>query len=164
MIKSILVPVDGSEHSVKALTLAVDIAEKYDATLSVLFVASHKINEDLRHYKALEFNSKDEGDVSEQIGKSTINRMINKLKTNVVIKPVVLFRNLRLFASIKTNDMIKLGDFPRLTVTQDRIFQLVNIMQEVISSRIGSRIGDFLLVGAIPTQWDLPFFVFLNEK
>ena len=91
MIKSILVPVDGSEHSVKALTLAVDIAEKYDATLSVLFVASHKINEDLRHYTAHEFNSKDECDVSEQIGKSTINRMINKLKSNVVIKPVVLF-------------------------------------------------------------------------
>ena len=90
MIKSILVPVDGSEHSVKALTLAVDIAEKYDATLSVLFVASHKINEDLRHYTAHEFNSKDDSDVSEQIGKSTINRMINKLKTNVVIKPVVL--------------------------------------------------------------------------
>jgi len=93
MIKSILVPVDGSEHSVKALTLAVDIAEKYDATLSVLFVASHKINEDLRHYTAHEFNSKDDSDVSEQIGKSTINRMINKLKSNVVIKPVVLFGN-----------------------------------------------------------------------
>ena len=38
MIKSILVPVDGSEHSDKALTLAVDIAEKYDADLLVLFV------------------------------------------------------------------------------------------------------------------------------
>lgn len=93
MIKSILVPVDGSEHSVKALTLAVDIAEKYDASLSVLFVASHKINEDLRHYTAHELNSKDDSDVSEQIGKSTINRMINKLKSNVVIKPVVLFGN-----------------------------------------------------------------------
>ena len=44
MIKSILVPVDGSEHFGKALTLAVDIAEKYDATLSVLFVASHEID------------------------------------------------------------------------------------------------------------------------
>lgn len=91
MIKSILIPVDGSEHSGRALTLAVDIAEKYDATLSVLFVASHKINEDLRHYTAHEFNSKDDSDVSEQIGKSTIKKMINKLKTNVTIKPVVLF-------------------------------------------------------------------------
>ena len=91
MIKSILVPIDGSEHSAKALTLAVDIAEKYDANLSVLFVASHKIIEDLRHYTAHEFNSKDDNDVSEQIGKRTINRMTNKLKTNIVIKPVVLF-------------------------------------------------------------------------
>jgi nucleotide-binding universal stress UspA family protein len=91
MIKSILVPIDGSEHSAKALTLAVDIAEKYDATLSVLFVSSHKMMEDLRNYTAHEFNSKDDNDVSEEIGKRTINRMINKLKTNVVIKPVVLF-------------------------------------------------------------------------
>ena len=29
----------------KALTLAVDVAEKYDANLSVLFVTSHKIND-----------------------------------------------------------------------------------------------------------------------
>jgi len=54
VIKNILVPVDGSEHSGKALTLAVDIAEKYDANLSVLFVASHKINEELRHFAANE--------------------------------------------------------------------------------------------------------------
>jgi len=45
MLKNILVPVDGSEHSGKALTLAVDVAEKHDATLSVLFVASHKIDD-----------------------------------------------------------------------------------------------------------------------
>lgn len=93
MIKSILIPVDGSVHSGRALTLAVDIAEKYDATLSVLFVASHKIDEDLRHYTAHEFNSKDDSDVSEQIGKSTINKMIKELKTNVMIKPIVLFGN-----------------------------------------------------------------------
>ena len=91
MIKRILVPIDGSEHSAKALTLAVDIAEKYDATLSALFVTSHKIVEELRNYTTHEFNCKDDNDVSEQIGKSTINRMINNLKTNVAIKPVVLF-------------------------------------------------------------------------
>ena len=94
MIKSILAPVDGSELSGKALTLAVDIAEKYDANLSVLFVASPKIDEELRHFTTLEYNLKDDSAVtavSEQMGKSTINRMINKLKTNVVIRTVVLF-------------------------------------------------------------------------
>ena len=96
MIKTILVPVDGSEHSNKALTLAVDIAEKYDAIVSVLFVASNKIDEELRHFTAHEYNLEDDSaipSVSEDIGKSTIKRMINPLKTKVVIKPVVLFGN-----------------------------------------------------------------------
>ena len=96
MIKSILVPVDGSEHSGKALTLAVDIAEKYDANLSVLFVVSHEIDEELSHFTNTEYNLKDDSAVnaaSEQMGKSMINRMINKLKTNVVIRNVVLFGN-----------------------------------------------------------------------
>ncbi len=98
MIKNILVPVDGSEHSGKALTLAVDIAEKYDANLSVLFVASHEIDGDLHRFAATEYSSEyiPKYDrvvraISENIGKSTIKGLIDKLKTNVVIKPVVLF-------------------------------------------------------------------------
>ena len=98
MIKSILVPVDGSEHSGKALSLVVDIAEKYDANLSVLFVTSHKIDGDLHRFAATEYSSEyiPKYDrvvraVSEDVGKNTIKRMIDKLKTNVVIKPVVLF-------------------------------------------------------------------------
>ena len=100
MIKSILVPVDGSEHSGKALTLAVDVAEKYDANLSVLFVASHKIDGDLQHFAATEYSSeyipkydRVVRELSENMGNNTIKRMINKLKTNVVIKPVVLIGN-----------------------------------------------------------------------
>jgi len=98
MIKNILVPVDGSEHSGKALTLAVDIAEKYDAILSVLFVASHEIDGDMHHFAATEYSSeyipkygRVVREVSEEVGKSTIKRMIDKLKTNVVIKSFVLF-------------------------------------------------------------------------
>ncbi|MBW2633172.1 MAG: universal stress protein [Deltaproteobacteria bacterium] len=97
MTKSILVPVDGSEHSGKALTLAVDVAEKYDANLSVLFIASHKIDGDMHHFAATEYShdyipkyGRVMREVSENFGKSTIKRMINKLKTKVVIKPVVL--------------------------------------------------------------------------
>ncbi len=97
MLKNILVPVDGSEYSGKALTLAVDIAEKYDATLSVLFVASHKIDEDMHHFAATEYSGeyipkygRVVKEVSENFGKSTSKRMIKNLKTKVVIKPVVL--------------------------------------------------------------------------
>jgi len=38
MIKNILVPVDGSKHSVKAVELASDIASKYDAQVILLHV------------------------------------------------------------------------------------------------------------------------------
>jgi len=38
MITNILVPVDGSEHSKKALELACDLADKYDAQIHVLHV------------------------------------------------------------------------------------------------------------------------------
>jgi len=96
MIKNILVPVDGSGPSGKALKLAVDIAEKYDANLSVLLVASHEIDKELQNFANHEYSLKDNNaakTVSEQMGKSTINGMVNMLKTTVVIKPVVLFGN-----------------------------------------------------------------------
>lgn len=38
MIKNILVPVDGSEYSKKALELACDLADKYDARMHLLHV------------------------------------------------------------------------------------------------------------------------------
>lgn len=38
MIKKILVPVDGSQHSVKAVELASDLASKYDADIILLHV------------------------------------------------------------------------------------------------------------------------------
>lgn len=38
MIKNILAPVDGSEHSKKALELACDLADKYDARMHLLHV------------------------------------------------------------------------------------------------------------------------------
>jgi nucleotide-binding universal stress UspA family protein len=41
MIKTILVPTDGSDHAVKAATLAADIAGKYDAKLVFLHVLPH---------------------------------------------------------------------------------------------------------------------------
>ncbi len=40
MIKTILVPTDGSEHAKKAVLLASDIAEKFDARMVVLHVLS----------------------------------------------------------------------------------------------------------------------------
>ncbi|MEX2454006.1 MAG: universal stress protein [Rhodospirillaceae bacterium] len=41
MIKTILVPTDGSEHASKAIDLAADIASKYDAKIVLLHVLLH---------------------------------------------------------------------------------------------------------------------------
>ncbi len=55
MIKTILVPTDGSEHAVKAITLAADIAEKYQAKLVLLNVLQQgPLPESLRHMAEVE--------------------------------------------------------------------------------------------------------------
>lgn len=96
MVHNILVPVDGSVNSGKALALAVDIAEKYTARLTVLYVASYEIDSELQRFATLEYNPEDNGAVRaprEQIGRSTIKRMIDQLETNILIKSVVVFGN-----------------------------------------------------------------------
>jgi len=55
MIKTILVPTDGSDHANKATTLAADIAEKYGARLVVLHVMSRgPLPEAWRHMAEVE--------------------------------------------------------------------------------------------------------------
>jgi nucleotide-binding universal stress UspA family protein len=58
MIKTILVPVDGSAHANKAIALASDLAKKYDARLIALHVmteaASDRVPPELRDYQRLE--------------------------------------------------------------------------------------------------------------
>lgn len=58
MIKTILVPVDGSEHANKAVVLASDLAQKYDARLIALNVlteaGSDRVPPELRDYERLE--------------------------------------------------------------------------------------------------------------
>ena len=46
MFKKILCPTDGSDHSLKALDLAIDLAKKYDAALIVLHVPDRSGNID----------------------------------------------------------------------------------------------------------------------
>jgi nucleotide-binding universal stress UspA family protein len=55
MIKTILVPTDGSGHAKKAVTLAADIAEKYDARLVLLHVMPRgPLPDALRHMAEIE--------------------------------------------------------------------------------------------------------------
>jgi len=45
MIKNILIPVDGSEHSKKALHLGCDLAQKYGAAVHLIHIAESPIRE-----------------------------------------------------------------------------------------------------------------------
>ena len=55
MFKKILCPTDGSEHSEKALSLAIDLAKKYDAELFILHVPHRSENiEDLQRFAEIE--------------------------------------------------------------------------------------------------------------
>ncbi len=55
MIKTILVPTDGSDHATKAATLAADIAEKYGARLVLLHIMSRgPLPEAWRHMAEVE--------------------------------------------------------------------------------------------------------------
>jgi nucleotide-binding universal stress UspA family protein len=117
MIKRILVSVDGSEPSGKALVLAANIAEKYDANVYAIFVASPEIEEELQHFKNHEYPLKDgnaANAVCEQMGRNTINGMVGKLKTKVVIKPVVRFGNpaarIVEYSMINNVDMVVMGN------------------------------------------------------
>ena len=92
MIKSILVPVDGSDNSSKALSIAVDLSEKHNTELSVLFVASRETLSQIKSFTDYEYNQNDDSAIStiyEQMGKRMISRMVGEIKTNVMIKPVV---------------------------------------------------------------------------
>jgi nucleotide-binding universal stress UspA family protein len=56
MIKTILVPIDGSEHAQKAVELAGDIAGKYDARVKLLYVCPEgPLPEPLRHLATVEY-------------------------------------------------------------------------------------------------------------
>lgn len=55
MIKTILVPIDGSDHASKAVVLAADIAEKYDAKLVLLnILGSGPLPDSLRRMAEVE--------------------------------------------------------------------------------------------------------------
>lgn len=95
MLKNILVPVDGSDHSLKALELAGDLAEKYDSELTVLHVKSKSISEEFQAYIEVEYTEKERqnmGWILEKTGQKLISSLIKKAKpVTVPTKTLVLY-------------------------------------------------------------------------
>lgn len=94
MFKNILVPVDGSEHALKAMELASDLAEKYDSDLTVLHISSKDISVEFQAFIEVEFSEKERKDIGgilEKIGKKLINELIEKVKPVKPHKTLVLY-------------------------------------------------------------------------
>ena len=139
MANNILVPVDGSANSAKALRLAVDIAEKYIAKLTVLYVASYEIDAELQHFAALEYNPEDDSSVrtaSEQIGKSTIKRMIDKLETSIAVKSIVLFGN----PATMIVEYVKNNDFDMVVMGNRGLSKIKGLLMGSVSRKVSNSI------------------------
>ena len=68
-VRTIVAAFDGSDHAYKALDLAADLAEKYDAQLIVLTVLSDKpLSDEERHLAATEYHT----DFLEKLDTSTL--------------------------------------------------------------------------------------------
>lgn len=94
MFKNILVPVDGSEHALKAMELASDLAEKYDGDLTVLHISSKDVSVEFQAFIEVEFSEKERKDIGgilEKIGKKLINELIAKVKPVKPHKTLVLY-------------------------------------------------------------------------
>jgi nucleotide-binding universal stress UspA family protein len=78
MVKSILVPTDGSEHADKAIAFAADIAQKYDARVSLLHVMSDlgsgRVPEELRGLARLEHVEITERDIRQSAANELLHR------------------------------------------------------------------------------------------
>ena len=78
MIKTILVPTDGSEHAAKAVAFAADLAGKYGAGMIVLHVVSDwgsgRIPEELRDYTNLEHIRITEQDIRQGAANEILRR------------------------------------------------------------------------------------------
>ncbi len=116
MLKNILVPVDGSEHALKAMELASDLAEKYDGDLTVLHVTSKAISEEFEAFIEVEYTVKEKknmGDVLEKIGKKLINELIKKAKPVKPPKMQVLYgdpaSNIIEYAKMQNIDAVVMG-------------------------------------------------------
>lgn len=90
MLKTILVPVDGSDSSNRALDLACDLAVKYGAELKVLHVmeeiGSSRIPPDLERYVEMEHVDVSERSMLEGVAKQIVSRAATRAREAKVAK------------------------------------------------------------------------------
>ena len=116
MIKTVLVPIDGSSHADKAVELASDIAGKYEARMELLYVCPEgPLPAELRHMAEVEYasggsptalkvpqgrspasmrpGSADDAELSRKIGEGLLERAANEAKSKGAAEVVTIIEN-----------------------------------------------------------------------
>ena len=116
MIKNILVPVDGSEYSVKAFDAALDMAKKYDAKINILIclekenISAWCINKKL-HMQVIKDAEKFAHDFLSKLEKTAkdanVSLSVNIIETKSISKQITNF------ATTKKIDLIIMGSHGR---------------------------------------------------
>jgi len=94
MIKKILVPVDGSEHAKKAMRLACDLAEKYEADVELVNVSRKEISKEYQRFIELEYQMEERNrleKVSKELGNKIFKDLIEMIQPKVSVNSLVLF-------------------------------------------------------------------------
>ena len=88
MIKKVLVAIDGSEHSLKAVDVAIDVASKYGSEMYLLHVIDKvEIPEELRKYASVEkIEDPPEYLVFNEIGNRILKQMEERARKNGIKK------------------------------------------------------------------------------
>jgi len=97
MIKTILVPTDGSDHAAKAVSFAADLAAKYGARMVLLYVVSDwgsgRVPDELRGYEKLEHVQITERDICKGIANEILQNAASAARKQGVSEPETLLEN-----------------------------------------------------------------------
>ncbi len=118
MIKKILVAVDGSEHSLKAVDYAIDVALKYESEMYLLHVVDKvEIPEEIRKYASVEkIEDPPEYLIFNEIGNRILKKLEEKAKmsgvkeVHAIIQEGDAAENITAFARDNDVDWIFLGN------------------------------------------------------
>ena len=116
MLKKILVPVDGSQHAIKAMRLACDLAEKYEAKLEIITVSQKDIAKEYKRFIEVEYTEKERAKIYKimgDLGNKIFKEVLFEVQPTIKVSSAVLFgdpaSNIVDYASLNNFDTIVMG-------------------------------------------------------
>jgi len=94
MLKKILVPVDGSQHAMKAMRLACDLAEKYEAKLEIITVSQKDMSKEYKRFIEVEYLEKERAKIYKilgDLGNKIFKELLAEVQPTIKVSSAVLF-------------------------------------------------------------------------